>query len=435
MQAKSAGYGHQRVDQGLHGGAPMLFERSTSLWLALTLGFVGFVLALVGCSNNQLSNNTPPDMAQPRDLTVGPDLSFPDRDPTNHPDLPQVQNFGGPVLDAPEVWTVVWQGDEELGDKVNKFTGWMLQSDFWKDTLAEYGVHAGIAKGVVVLPSAAPSTLDDAAVKTLVKSVIAGLPEPVNANSAISFVVPVSTQQTMQGGQGCVDYGGYHSQTRTVAGGTTSISYLVNLQCTEGSKTLFDLLTEVVSHEVAESATDPFPFSAPGWSNDTVLVGGEIGDLCVGLVTSYQATFSDVDAGTNSAETYVVQRMYSQKVAALGNADPCVPAPATPYFGAALEPMDTTVKVDASSGMGEGVIQILPYAYGDVGDITWTLYGTGMVTGLTVAPKSGVAHAGQTIRVDIQATTQAKGQQLPLVVEAKTQDGTLNEWFGSLTIR
>jgi hypothetical protein len=415
-----------------------MFERTTTLWIALTVGLAGFALALVGCSSNGLNNNqaSPPDMSQPAyDLTPPPDLSYPDRDPTAHPDLPQVTNFMGPVLDAPEIWTVVWQGDEALGDKVQRFMSWMLQSDYWTQSLSEYGVHAGVAKGVIVLPSSAPATIDDTAIKMLVKSVITKLPEPINSNSVISFIIPEKSQSTMGGGgTGCQDYGGYHAQTRTAAGASTSIAYMVNLQCSGGAPTIFEYLTEVLSHEAAEASTDPFPFSAPGWSNDTVAVGGEIGDLCVDLVTTLQADFNDADAGTSSSEKYTVQRLYSQVRAAKENTDPCVPAPTTPYFNVAIEPIDSTVKLDAT-GNGSGVILIEPYAYGDVGPITWTLYGTGMVAGLTVSPKTGTALAGQTIRVDVSATTQAKGQQLPLVIEGMTADGTLNEWYGSLTIR
>src|SRR2546421_5180821 len=76
-----------------------MFERSTTLWVALTLGLAGLALAIAGCSNNELSNNNNnplPDLAiVSTDMAVGPDLSLPDRDPTNHPDLPQVENGGG----------------------------------------------------------------------------------------------------------------------------------------------------------------------------------------------------------------------------------------------------------------------------------------------------------------------------------------------------
>src|SRR5947209_15279158 len=53
----------------------------------------------------------------------------------------QVTNFMGPVLNAPEVWTVVWQGDEALGDKVQKFMSWMLQSDYWTQSVARSEEH------------------------------------------------------------------------------------------------------------------------------------------------------------------------------------------------------------------------------------------------------------------------------------------------------
>lgn len=413
-----------------------MFERSTTLWLALSLGVAGFVFALTGCSDNKLSNMPVADMAQPLDLTALPDLALPARDPADHPELPQVTNYGGPVLANPEVWTVVWPGDEDLGARVNKFTGWMLSSDFWVNSMGEYGVGAGVAKGVIVLPSAAPSTIDDKDLKNVVKSVVAMLGEPTNSNSLIQFVVPEAVKQTMQGGQGCVDYGGYHSQTRSTTGGSVSIAYAVNLQCKEGSKTLFDLLTEVVTHEVAEAASDPLPFNQPGWTNDTVLLGGEIGDLCVELTTSFMATFpGDVDAGVAaSTEKYVVQRLYSQKAAKAGKSDPCVPAPSSPYFNVALDPTDAVVKLDTTSGSGDTMVKVEPYAMGDVGAIEWTLYGADMVPGLTVDPSSGSAAPGETIRMTIHATTAAKGQQVPLVVEAKTSDGVINEWFGSITV-
>jgi hypothetical protein len=167
-----------------------------------------------------------------------------------------------------------------------------------------------------------------------------------------------------------------------------------------------------------------------------VLLGGEIGDLCVELTTTFTATFpGDVDAGTTaSSEKYVVQRLYSQKAAAAGKTDPCVPAPATPYFNVALEPTDAVVKLDTTTGVGDTMVKVEPFAMGDVGDIQWYVYGADMVSGLKVDPSSGTAHAGDTIRMNIHAEKAAKGQQIPLVVEAKTSDGVINEWFGSITV-
>jgi hypothetical protein len=409
-------------------------ERPTALWLALTLGFAGFALALVGgCSDNQLTNDSA-DLTARSDLSIVEDFSLPDREPTDHPQLPQVQNFGGPVLANIEIWTVVWQGDEELGAQVHKFQQWMLKSTYWVDSLDEYGVGPGTSKGVVVWPSPAPANLGDNELKNIVKAVVAQLPEPVNANSVVSFIIPKSTTLTMGGEPGCISYGGYHYQTRTVAGGNTFIPYMVNLQCDEPEKTNFDLLTEVISHEAAEAATDPYPGVDPAWTNDTVIVGGEVGDICVFLTTKFEADFSDVDAGA-SHESYVVQRLYSQEIAASGNADPCQPAPMTPYFNVALEPTDSVVRVDATTGVGETIVQIQPFAYGDVGDIDFIIFGAGQVPGITIEPNMGKTQAGKTIGLVIKADSMAKGQTAPLIVEAKTSDGATNLWYGSVTVR
>ena len=43
-------------------------ERNTTIWVALSLGVAGFVLALAGCSDNQLHAAGP-------DLAVVPDLA------------------------------------------------------------------------------------------------------------------------------------------------------------------------------------------------------------------------------------------------------------------------------------------------------------------------------------------------------------------------
>jgi hypothetical protein len=403
--------------------APAMLQRNS--FVVLALGFFG-------CSDNKIPEVTP-DLAIAYDLTMGPDLAFPARDPSSHPALPLVDNGGGMVLAAPEIWTVVWPGDEALGAKVNEFMGWMLTSDYWTTSLGEYGVGAGIAKGVIVMPSAPPATIDDKDFKTHVKTVISLLPEPTNANTDISFIIPVSIKSTMQGGQGCTDYGGYHSQTRTASGATASVPYMVNLQCHYGSTPLFDVLTEVLSHEAAESSSDPLPFSSPAWDNQSILIGGEIGDLCVDLTTTFNVDVTDADAGT-SHEAYVVQRLYSQKIAAAGGkVDPCLPAPSTPYFNVGLDPSDSNITVDATSGMGSVEIKVEPFAMGAVGPIKWTIFPIG--TGVNADPDSGENSAGDTIRMNLTANTQAKGNDFPIVLEAELADGTINEWFGSVSVR
>jgi hypothetical protein len=398
-----------------------------------------FSMGMVGCSDNKLGNNGQmmPDMAQILDLTVAPDLMFPNRDPSNHPQLPQVDNLGGDTLSAPNVWTIVWPGDEALGAKANTFVRGMLGSDYWTGSLGEYGVGAGTANGVYVMPSTAPKTIDDSTFTKTVKSVVAALPTPVDGNTILAFIIPKSSTSTMGGGMGCQDYGGYHSQTKAATGSTANIAYAVNLQCDDPTLSPFDALTDVMSHELAEASTDPFPRSAPGWAdyNDNGAdSGGEIGDLCVFLDTHITVMLNDGDAGEDT-ETYNVQRLYSQKVAKTGAADPCVPAPSTPYFNAALDPSDINITLD-TSGNGNGMMKLEPYAYGAVGPITWQIYGLDG-SGVSANPSKGTANAGETIRINYTANSTAKqtGGVGFLMVETQTSDGVINEWFGSISVK
>jgi hypothetical protein len=310
--------------------------------------------------------------------------------------------------------------------------GWMLASDYWTGSLAEYGVGAGVAKGLVVMTDPAPATLDDSDLKTMIKAMIKnGVVPPPNASTVLSFIISESTNSTMQGGQGCQDYGGYHSQTQTAVGSGVYVAYAVNLQCPGGSGSLFDSLTDVISHEAAEASTDPLPFTMPGWTNDTVPLGGEVGDLCVGLDTTFMATVGDVDAGITH-ESYVVQRLYSEKIALQGKSDPCIPAPASPYFNVATDPVD--INITTTAGAGATTVKLEPYAFGNVGVIHWSL-GMPPGMGVTVTPQKGDAHAGETIPLSITVTSTAGRGNFPLLLVAQTDDGNQNEWFGSINVR
>lgn len=90
-------------------------------------------------------------------------------------------------------------------------------------------------------------------------------------------------------------------------------------------------LTVSASHEYYEWATDPFPQSAPAYTqlDDehwawSVLMIGELGDLC---------TFQDRENLTPSDMDYVVQRQWSNKLSLAGK-HPCAPVPSTPYVQA-----------------------------------------------------------------------------------------------------
>lgn len=407
-------------------------------------------IGFTGCSNNNLSGvgGGPADagtIAMPDLSPLPPDMTLPDRDPTDHPMVPGMDNNGGPVMSAMEVWTIVWQGDQALGDETNTFDDWMLNSDdFWVSSLSQYGVGKGIAKGVIVLPDQPPSTLDDSAIGPMIKAHIAdGLfPQP-NKQTLFSFVIPKKTKSTMQGGTGCQDYGGYHSETRVASGSKTFVPYAVNLQCSGfGGVTPFDSLTEVVSHELAEVATDPHPFTSPTYSknyNDAPL-GGEIGDLCTGLDTNFAVTIPgappavDGGAGTPSTMvTYYVTRLWSNAAAAANNADPCVPAP-KPYFNVAVDPPHIDATIDSSKTTNFDA-KIDPFAYGDVGQIKWKL-ATQPGPGVTISPTSGTNKPGETIHMTISIDPSAQGGSYPMYFVARsTTGGGFNQWVGTLNLQ
>jgi hypothetical protein len=363
----------------------------------------------------------------------GPDLSFPQRAPTDHPELPQVDNLGGASIAAMEAYTIVWKGDEVLGQKTFDFIDAMLKSDYWNGSLAEYGVGKGSSVKLIVLDDAPPATLDDAGVKTLVKSLFAAGKVPaVTPNMVLFFAFNPKTMSTMQGGQGCSEYGGYHSETQTASGSGIYVSYAVNLQCpTSGSDPDWNYFTSTISHEAAEAATDAHPFTTPGWSNQTNPLGGEIGDLCVGLDT--KLTISSAPDG-GAPVTYVVQRLYSQKAAAAGNSDPCLPAPAThPYFNVGIEPRDITVATD-NAGKGTFMAKIEPYAFGEVGSLTWQLEGQ-PGAGIKVSPTQGTGAPGDTFALMVTVSASAQTGTYPLSLIVKSSQGGYNEWWSSITVQ
>jgi hypothetical protein len=393
------------------------------------LGFMGLAsLISIGCSGGATAGNAPADMA---DNGPAPDLaptgptSLPPRDPTDHPPLPQLQDFGGGTIANIELWTVVWPGDEALGARVEQFHRWMVTSDYWTGSLAEYGVGAGKSNGLVVLPTQPPTTIDDNAFTTLIAHMIqqGQIPTP-NKNTVIMFIVPEKTQSTLGGSKGCQSYGGYHSETYDKG----DYVYSVNLQCPGfSSGSPFDSLTDVLSHEAAEAASDPRPQSRPGWLNTQIPDGSEIGDLCVGL--DYTVTAEGQDTQGNPGSTsYVVTRLYSQKRAAAGVADPCVPAPTHPYFNVGVAPADWQVTVGTSTAAIE------PYAFGDVGLIKWAFEGN-PGPGITVTPQSGSAHAGDTIPISVTVTSKASGGTYPVMVYTQSAKGGTNQWFSSITVQ
>ncbi len=418
-------------------------------------------LLVFGCSDNAVAPGGN-DLATPlmvADMAgLDADMMLQGRDPTDHPPLLQMDYFGGTTFASMEVWTIVWAGDEALGARMNEFVDWAVQSDeWWLTAMKEYGVGKGKAMGVLVINAAKPATLDDTAVGPLIRAHIAGTvagdtqwPTP-NANTVFAFMVPVTTHSTMFGAQGCTsggaggEYGGYHSETKIATGSKVYVPYAINLQCDGfAGNTLFDALTYVTSHELAETATDGHPQTKPAYVSQSASqngLGGENGDLCNGLQNSYVASQAEPDAGTID-NTYFVTRLWSNAAAAAGNLDPCQPAPSNkPYFNVAVESSpameprtpDIMIQTDAN-GTAMVQAQFEPFAFGDVGSIKWSLQ-TDVGTGVTLVPTSGTANAGDTVRFMINVTKQAQPGGYPIDLFTQSAKGGHNQWTSSITIQ
>ena len=390
---------------------------------------------LAGCSHHATQAGSH-DLDVPVDLEVARvdmaeplDFSFPPRDPTEHPAALRLDNFGGPTIAAVETYTVVWPGDEALGAKVETFVAFLVQSDWWARTLTQYGAAPGVSKGVVVMNKPAPTSLDDDELTALISGMITDgvIPTP-NANTLLLFVPPRTLHYTLQGQVGCDVYGGYHSETNLIAG--QKISYAVNLQCAGSaldSKIAFDDLTVTISHEAAEAQSDPFPFSDPGWATRTSPLGGENADLCV--FENARVTAPGVAAAP--ATTYLVATVYSQAAAVAGDQVLCQPS-ATPFFNVAITPADIVVNRTKLIG-GTASAKFLPFSFGDVGSITWTLaFSPG--SGIKVTPSSGTAKAGDTIPFTVGATSSAKSGGYLMAITVRDAAGDKANYVASIEI-
>src|SRR4051812_7455707 len=116
--------------------------------------FATLTACAAGCGDSASMMPPPPDMA---------------RGPMDHPPLWHIRYGGGPLQAAPEVYVVVWQDAGSLGPRLGDFIDWMLGSDYWTGSLAEYGIGAGKFKGLIVLPMAAPPTITDSDLGDLAK--------------------------------------------------------------------------------------------------------------------------------------------------------------------------------------------------------------------------------------------------------------------------
>jgi hypothetical protein len=323
--------------------------------------------------------------------------------------MPQVVDYGGPVLTAPVFQSISFTGYDQV-TQMDDFVATIGAQPFWSAAVGEYGVGTPTVQPPVHLTTAAPTTIDDTAVQTWLQTSVAaggGFMIPT-ANSLYVISYPSTTTVTLDGLTSCQEFGGYHNST-TING--VNVAYAVVPECDFEGSTL-QTTTASASHELVEASTDPYPLSdTPAYADPDdahifmaiVLGGGEIGDLCAQWPSSFY---------TPPGFAYEVQRPWSNVAAAAGR-DPCQPElPGEVYFGA-TPVMSDTVNIlyqgqtypTGGISIAQGASKTVPVQlYGEPGAGSWTVAAANWpntAANLSFAWDTTTGQAGDTLNLTI----------------------------------
>ena len=178
-------------------------------------------------------------------------------------DLPTVVSSGGPVLDSPRVQPIYFPGFAFQTD-VDGFLAKMARSSYWPTVVKEYGVGDLTVMPSLVTSVSAGAALTDTDIPGLLAQVFTssgGALGTPSRDTIYLLLFPSSTTITAQGQVMCGASApsGYH--TEFSLGGVT-VPGIVVPSCPNyaGDTTLTGVqaLTPTISHEIVESATDPF---------------------------------------------------------------------------------------------------------------------------------------------------------------------------------
>lgn len=285
------------------------------------------------------------DAASLVDATADADDGASGRYPAFAPEMPQIENHGGLVLDAARIVTVTWTADpnratyEAFGDAIGG-------SDYWK-AMKEYGVGPATSGAHVEITDPPQGTMSDtdleSFIKTHVEAAAGGWPGYAPENVYLVYV-PEATTLTSQGADACQIEDGYHYEVGDAT--APHIVYAVVVEKCHGGSDVVEYSTETASHELVESATDPHAATDFGWAGfDPDHLAWEVWQAQQDEVSDACEYYDDSNYLETAPFAYVVQKLWSNESALAGHA-PCVHAPAVPYFNVSpqnLEPLDVTL--------------------------------------------------------------------------------------------
>jgi hypothetical protein len=394
-------------------------------------------------------------------------------------DIPQVATRGGNVMKLPKVYPIFFAGDDPtMTASAQDFVNKVGATNYWKVN-AEYGVGAAIGEPAIQLThdDDPPLVYDDIDIENWLANKLQSkdpaFPAP-DANTIYTFFFPAGITITMGGtssgfppdggymdgdiveagsipstvSRSCTEFGGYHSAIQLNDG--TLAAYAVVPRCAGfDGFTGIDAVTAAASHELSETATDPFldAYSSVDrphryWSS--LMGGGEVGDMCAQNLGSF-LKFSELP--------YTVQRIWSNK-AALTGLDPCLPVPTSEVYFNTFPIMPDQV-TSTGRGLDGGTTTTttpgVQIAVGSSKTIELDLFSTAATSSpwtvsaydefdLQLATAQQLTftydkHSGQNadkIHLTIKVVAAGRGNTEPFLIISTLKDGTQNLWAGEV---
>ena len=218
---------------------------------------------------------------------------------------------GGPLIKNVAVHAIYWgsywaTASSPSTANIDQFLTYIVQSPFITQ-LTEYNVPAypigpGTFAESLILNIAVGASLTDAEIQAKVKSLASAAKgkkpsagkkrkkPAVSINDLYMVFTPPNVQVVMSGTMSCSSFCGYHDDVSGVH--YYGVIPYPNCVGCNNANSVFDSLTMITSHELAEAITDPVP--GAGWYDDQF---GEIGDFC--------------NAEPKTVGSYTVQKIWS----------------------------------------------------------------------------------------------------------------------------
>lgn len=401
-------------------------------WKIVSFGLAGVACAVAACGEGTPSG-LPPTMTDSGD-PPRLDAASGEEEPAFAVTFPRVVSRGGSTVARPSVLPIFVKGDPHAASLVS-FAESLGTSNYWRESLAEYGVGPLSARAAVFLEALA-SEVSDAELRTLLaRAFESGVLPPPDAATLYAVYPPAGASITRDGVRTCVGLAGYHDEV-SIAG--VKVGYAVVARC-EAAERQLEELTVLSSHELAEWATNPFPTTAPAYSsvNDDHWIWGrrsgpEISDLCYGLGVGPLAL---------DGTAFLVQPQWSNVAAGAGR-DPCAAGRPSRYavgipeqpdaleLPAALTPEPITTRAIRLARGGSRTVRVRVHADGplvaplrlQVGALPNSPSGA-----FSYALDRDAAWPGETVRLTVIAASSPKGEVGSFAVVA-TAGGDARAW-------